>query len=96
MNDRSFARKILSLIKPGGVGYLVINTDDFFWHKIRNIPFFKRYLLIFQYLLNDIFNIKIGHPHPSHQKIKSIFSRYRLASLDIHKENLLTIVILRK
>ncbi|MBN2354049.1 MAG: class I SAM-dependent methyltransferase [Spirochaetales bacterium] len=75
LNDSGFARKLFSLLKPGGIVYATINNEIFFREKNVRLNTLKRYARIFQFLLNSWLNVKIGHPFPSHAKIKRVFSR---------------------
>ncbi len=67
MDDRGFASLIYSLVKPGGAAYVDTNTRDF--EKLAG----KRKL---QYLLNDRFFFKVGHPHPPHGRVADLFGGY--------------------
>jgi 2-polyprenyl-3-methyl-5-hydroxy-6-metoxy-1,4-benzoquinol methylase len=77
LDDTAFASKLFSLLKPGGMVYATINNEIFFREKNVHFKTIKRYARIFQFLLNDRLNVKIGHPFPSHRKIERVFSSLR-------------------
>ena len=57
---------------------------------------FKSFLIKLQFILNDKFDLKIGHPPPSKNKINRIFDNYNFSSLKIKDYGLDTLVIFKK
>ncbi|HEX8948304.1 MAG TPA: class I SAM-dependent methyltransferase [Dissulfurispiraceae bacterium] len=68
-NDRSFARLIYSLVKPGGIGYVDTHTPGF--QQSRD----KRKLVHF---LNEVLGLKVGHIYPPSGRVEKLFERYPL------------------
>lgn len=75
MSDTFFAKKLVSLVKDKGIIYATINNERFFRRKNADSPPFSRWVKIFQFLLNDVFNLKTCHIYPSHNKIVKIFKK---------------------
>lgn len=73
-SDRAFARLIYSLLKSGGACYIECNTPTFSKPKgLRKV----------QYLLNEWFWWKIGHPMPPHGRIAKLIQRYPVERLQV-------------
>jgi len=71
--DRSFARLIYRLIKPGGIGHIQCHTAEF--SKPKG---FRR----LQHELNARLWWKIGHPVPPHGRIASLMHRYKISYME--------------
>jgi 2-polyprenyl-3-methyl-5-hydroxy-6-metoxy-1,4-benzoquinol methylase len=72
MDDRRFARLVYHLTKPGGACYIEANNSTF--EKASG----ARRLV---YLLNRIFWLKIGHPHPPRGRIVALFNNYLIDTM---------------
>lgn len=87
-SDRSFARLLYSLVKPGGVGYIECNTPAF------SRPSGLRKL---QYWLNEFVWIKIGHPMPPRRRIEKLICKYPVSNLNTdYSSEFLDIVLFQK
>jgi len=96
INDAAFARKICALTRPGGAGYLIVNTERYLagvWPQLPTWPRVKGKLLFF---LNKKLSLKIGHIMPSHRKIERLFRVMRLRELEIGYREEMTLVRLRR
>lgn len=96
ISDKSFAGKILSLVRPGGVGYLVINTERYLEQKWGSMPLALRLRSRLFFFLNDTISLKIGHVMPSHRKIERLFHRMPLRNLDLGFRDEMTVVRFRR
>lgn len=67
MSDRSFAKLIYKLLKPGAAAFIDSNTPAF--DPARK----QRW---WQYALNEHLGFKVGHPHPPHGRIARLLERY--------------------
>ena len=87
-NDRSFARLMYNLIKPGGIGYVECNTPEFSQPKgMRKL----------QSWLNRRLWWKIGHPLPPHGRIANLFHAYPISYMELdYASNLRDVVIFVK
>lgn len=90
LDDRRFAEIICRLIKPGGFGYLVINHTGFSRKQGLTL------LQSFQIFLNERLGVKIGHPNPSSQKIRTVFSRIHGIETDFSEDEDNIEVLVRK
>lgn len=70
-SDRSFARVLFSLVRPGGVVYIDTNHSGWRRESLSHSARFRTWL-------NDALAIKIGHPFPPHGRIAGLFSRFQL------------------
>jgi 2-polyprenyl-3-methyl-5-hydroxy-6-metoxy-1,4-benzoquinol methylase len=63
-SDRRFARLICDLLRPGGLGYVKLNTSEFSpargWRKL-------------QYYTDSTIRFKVGHPDPPPRRVARIF-----------------------
>ncbi len=73
-SDRSFARLLYSLVKPGGLAYVECDTPAL--SKPRG-------LRKVQYWLNTQFWWKIGHPLPPHGRIANLIQRYPVTFMEL-------------
>jgi len=78
MNDRSFAKLVYSLIKPGGMCFITCSIPEYEKNRgtLRNLV----------YAANKYFYLKIGHPYPPRERIEGLFKRFKIE--DIKAENL--------
>lgn len=95
INDFKFAKLIYHLVAKGGYGYLIINNEDFY-KKATEQSIIKRIKLSIQFWLNELLDFKIGHPHPSRNKIAKVFAGYNFHKFEISHESTSTIVKFRK
>jgi SAM-dependent methyltransferase len=72
-DDRSFARLISSLLKPGGVGYIECNISG-----VKEERFLRRA----QVWCNNNLWIKIGHPLPPRGRIAKLMQRFPISFLE--------------
>lgn len=72
--DRSFARLVYDLIKPGGIGYIQCPSID-----PASLRGFRR----LQYALNARLWWKIGHPFPPRGRIAGLFSKYSVDYMEL-------------
>jgi len=72
--DRSFAKLIYRLVKPGGIGHIQCHTAAF--SKPRGL----RWL---QHELNARLWWKVGHPVPPHGRIENLIRRFPVSQVDV-------------
>lgn len=92
LNDNKFLKSIYNALNDSGVFIGVLHNEN----RLGKSYGIKRLLLKIQMLLNEKFDIKIGHPPPSKQKINNIFSHYNFSSLKIEDYGLDTLIIFKK
>jgi 2-polyprenyl-3-methyl-5-hydroxy-6-metoxy-1,4-benzoquinol methylase len=68
-NDRSFAKIIYRMVRPGGFCYIDTENSRFQRDQLSMLTRFRTWL-------NDWLGIKIGHPYPPHGRLARIFVRY--------------------
>lgn len=73
-SDRAFAKVLFSLVRPGGAGYVEVNTPEF--SRSRGVR-------ALQSLLNSKCWLKIGHPYPPHGRIAELLHSYPIESMAI-------------
>lgn len=66
--DRSFARLIWKLLRPGGIGYVDASNSTF---RVASLSTSAQV----RTLLNSVCYWKIGHPHPPHGRIAKLLLR---------------------
>jgi 2-polyprenyl-3-methyl-5-hydroxy-6-metoxy-1,4-benzoquinol methylase len=87
-SDRSFARLLYSLVKPGGIGYIECNTSTHY----KPLGFRK-----LQDWLNTYFWWKIGHPMPPHGRIARLIQKYPVTYLELdYSSELFDIILFTK
>ncbi|MDD3179535.1 MAG: methyltransferase domain-containing protein [Opitutaceae bacterium] len=96
VSDGAFARKVVSLVRPGGAGYLIINTDRYLENAWQRMPPLQRLKQKLFYALNDRFSLKVGHIMPSHRKIERLFRAMPLQSLETGYRGEMTMVRFRR
>jgi 2-polyprenyl-3-methyl-5-hydroxy-6-metoxy-1,4-benzoquinol methylase len=64
--DHLFGKKIFSLVKPGGIGYVDTTHSDWNWETLSMLGRARTWL-------NNVFAYKIGHPFPPHGRLAKIF-----------------------
>ena len=85
LDDLNFARTIYNLVKKGGWAYISIPNESFLYKMIQNRNYLMQLLLLFQYRVNDLGGMKIGHPVPSHTRIQKIWSKFKCQSISIYR-----------
>lgn len=73
-SDRSFARLLYTLIKPGGIGYIACDTSA---------PSKSQGIRRLQYWLNVHLWWKIGHPMPPHGRIAALIQKYPISYMEL-------------
>ena len=72
-NDATFAKVVVSLVRPGGIGY--IDTHPSTWSKAPHSP-----SLHIKTWVNDHTGVKIGHPFPRRGRLACL-----IGGLDVEK-----------
>jgi SAM-dependent methyltransferase len=96
INDYKFADLIYSLVKDGGYGYIVVNNESWLFEKIKKERRLKKAFLSINFWINEIFDIKFIHIHPSHKKLKKVFSKFNFSILNIERDKLNTVIVFQK
>jgi SAM-dependent methyltransferase len=84
MNDFDFASVLYNLLKEGGWAYCIVNHLGIISnHETRMTDKFKIFL-------NEHFRIKVGHPHPSKERVQSALAKrpFRRIEYEITSDNL--------
>lgn len=92
-DDERFLKKVYSLVKKGGYGYLILH-DEGLLARMKDAGLLRKLFVLFSFHLNDKTGIKIGHPVPSFRKIKRMFSKYTFLNIRIEKRGVDTVHIL--
>jgi len=71
MDDRKFVKKIAQGLHSNGIFFGVLCNENVFNKELSKNAFFIK----MQFLLNDIFGIKIGHPFTGKKRIKRLFAK---------------------
>ena len=95
-DDKKFVNILYHQLNKGGIYFgILVNENQVF--STKKAPLFsKKTLLYIQFWLNDIFNIKLGHPFTSKRKIKNIFETSPFEILRLEDYGVQTLVIARK
>ena len=90
MDDRKFVKKIAQGLIPGGIYFGVLGNENVFKNELSKNAF----LIKMQFLLNDIFGIKIGHPFTGRKRIKRLFTKkyFEILALEDFEANTLVVV----
>jgi 2-polyprenyl-3-methyl-5-hydroxy-6-metoxy-1,4-benzoquinol methylase len=73
-DDADFSRSVRKLMNPGGAAILIIADERFFRNELaRQVRLRARLRMRVEFLINEWFGIKLGHPHPSRKRIARIF-----------------------
>lgn len=96
INDNQFATRIYNLVKKNGFGFIVVNNEKFLHEELTKESGLKKILIRFSYWLNENFNIKLTHVHPSHQKLSRIFARLDFKSLQVERRGHNTLITFNK
>tara|TARA_B100001121_G_C18460235_1_gene512913 strand:- start:21 stop:674 length:654 start_codon:yes stop_codon:yes gene_type:complete len=91
LDDKIFLKSIYNALNETGVFVGVLHNEN----RLQ-INGFKRFFFKIQFIFNEKFNIKIGHPPPSKEKINKIFSQYNFSSLKIEDYGLDTLIVFKK
>ncbi|SDC79636.1 class I SAM-dependent methyltransferase [Pedobacter soli] len=96
INDNQFATRIYNLVKKDGFGFIVVNNEKFLQEELKKESGLKKMLIRFSYWINENFNIKLTHVHPSHQKLSRIFARLDFKSLQVERNGHNTLITFNK
>lgn len=91
MNDVKFINKIAQGLNPNGIYFGVLGNEN----TLKKVTQ-KRFLLKIQFLLNNKFGIKIGHPFTSRKRIKKLFTKKYFEILAIEDFEVNTLVVVKK
>jgi 2-polyprenyl-3-methyl-5-hydroxy-6-metoxy-1,4-benzoquinol methylase len=95
-DDKKFIDILNNQLNKGGIYFgILVNENQVFSTKIKSW-FSKTTLLYIQFWLNDLLNIKLGHPFTSKRKIKKIFEAAPFEILRLEDYGIQTLVIARK
>lgn len=92
MDDSKFVKKIAQGLNPNGIYFGVLGNENVFNKKLSK----NKFLLKIQFLLNDIFGIKIGHPFTGRKRIKRLFSKKYFEILNLEDFEVNTLVVVKK
>lgn len=96
INDYQFAKCIYDLVKKNGYGFIVVNNEKFLHQELAKETGLKKELIKLSYWLNENFNIKLTHVHPSHRKLSRIFARFNFKHLQIEQRGHNTLITFNK
>lgn len=85
INDYRFAKCIYNLIKENGYGFIVVNNEKFLQQELAKESGFRKIAIKMSFWLNENFNIKLTHVHPSHKKLSKIFARLNFRHLHLEQ-----------
>jgi predicted RNA methylase len=94
INDKAFAKKIYSLLADQGKAYIVTSNEDY--ERAFHSGGVKTVIWRLQFGLNNRFNLKIGHPNPSHAKLQRLFSRFPFKEMIFERDSYNTTIKLVK
>ena len=92
LDDKRFLKSIVNHLNESGIFIGVLHNEN----RLGKSRGLKSLMIKLQFALNNKFNIKIGHPPPSKNKIKKIFDNYNFSSLKIEDYGLDTLIVLKK
>lgn len=95
-DDKIFVNILYNQLNKGGIYFGILVNENQVFSKKKAPLFSKKTLLYIQFWLNDIFNIKLGHPFTSKRKIKKIFEASPFEILRLEDYGVQTLVIARK
>lgn len=96
LNDKQFAHQIYDLLNVGGKGLIIVNNEDFLNKELQVERPLKKLIIKFSFWLNEKLGIKLTHVHPSHQKLKNIFSKLKFQNLNIERNGHNTLITFNK
>ncbi|MGB2416850.1 MAG: class I SAM-dependent methyltransferase, partial [Flavobacteriaceae bacterium] len=95
-DDKKFIDILYNQLNKGGIYFgILVNENQVFSTKIKSW-FSKTTLLHIQFWLNDLLNIKLGHPFTSKRKIKKIFEASPFEILRLEDYGIQTLVVAKK
>lgn len=95
-DDKKFVDILYTQLNHGGIYFgILVNENQVFSEKKASL-FSKKTFLYIQFWLNEVFNIKLGHPFTSKRKIKKIFKASLFEILQLEDYGIQTLVIARK
>jgi 2-polyprenyl-3-methyl-5-hydroxy-6-metoxy-1,4-benzoquinol methylase len=96
INDYRFAKCIYNLVKENGYGFIVVNNEKYLKEELEKESRVKKIVIKTSYWLNENFNIKLTHVHPSHQKLSRIFARLNFKHLQLEQRGHNTLITFNK
>ncbi|MGM9476258.1 class I SAM-dependent methyltransferase [Pedobacter sp. GSP4] len=96
INDYLFAKRIYNLVKDNGYGFIVVNNEKFLKQELAKEAGLKKLIIKMSYWLNENFNIKLTHVHPSHQKLSRIFAGLSFQRLQVEQHGHNTLITFNK
>jgi 2-polyprenyl-3-methyl-5-hydroxy-6-metoxy-1,4-benzoquinol methylase len=96
INDYRFAKCIYNLVKENGYGFIVVNNEKYLQEELEKESGIKKIVIKMSYWLNENFNIKLTHVHPSHRKLSRIFARLNFRHLQLEQRGHNTLITFNK
>lgn len=92
MDDRKFVKKIAQGLKPEGIYFGVLGNEN----ELNKNGVKPTFLIKLQFLFNNIFGIKIGHPYTEKKRIKRLFTKIYFEILALEDFEANTLVVVKK
>lgn len=92
MDDSKFIKKIALGLHLNGIYFGVLGNENMLKKELLKNAF----LIKIQFLLNDIFGIKIGHPFTGRNRIKRLFTKKYFEILVLEDFEVNTLVVVKK
>jgi len=96
INDYRFAKCIYNLVKENGYGFIVVNNEKYLQKELEKESGLKKIVIKMSYWLNENFNIKLTHVHPSHKKLSRIFESLNFKHLLVEQRGHNTLITFNK
>lgn len=96
LNDSKFANLLYALVKDDGYAYIIVNNEMFLKERLKKEAFLKRMIFNFSFWVNETFDIKLIHIHPSHKKLNKVFANLKFKYLNIERNGLNTLIKFKK
>jgi len=96
INDYKLAKCIYNLVKENGYGFIIVNNEKYLQKELEKESGFKKHAIKMSYWLNENFNIKLTHVHPSHRKLCKIFTSLNFKSLQLEQHGHNTLITFKK
>jgi len=96
INDIRFAKCIYNLVKENGYGFIIVNNEKYLKEELEKESGLKKMAMKMSYWLNENFNIKFTHVHPSHKKLTKIFARLNFKHLQLEQRGHNTLITFNK
>ncbi|MGB2086469.1 MAG: class I SAM-dependent methyltransferase, partial [Flavobacteriaceae bacterium] len=95
-DDKKFVDILYNQLNKGGIYFgVLVNENQVFSINNKSLSL-KKTLLYLQFWLNDLLNIKLGHPFTSKRKIKKIFEASPFEILRLEDYGIQTLVVAKK